>query len=114
MRRKRKQEEETRRLVGEGRVEKEGKKRECRQEAASRLCRQLPTDLSSGTCRSGAMPFYAFLSSSRRFVEGENYCRRCFIPELHPHLPRLLKLLTDFYDAMPSGGNGTSSFNIGQ
>ena len=68
-----------------------GGKRKCRREAAAGCCRQLPTDLSSGTCRSRAMSFYAFLfPSRRRFAESKNYCRLSFVratrssPPLHP------------------------------
>lgn len=49
--------------------------------AAAGCARQLPTDLSSGTCRSGAMSFYAFLFSSRPvFAERKHYCRPLAAP----------------------------------
>lgn len=69
-----------------------GGKRKCRREAAAGCCRQLPTDLSSGTCRSRAMSFYAFLfPSRRRFAESKNYCRLSFVRAIRSLPPPSLR-----------------------
>lgn len=74
-----------------------GGKRKCRREAAAGCCRQLPTDLSSGTCRSRAMSFYAFLfPSRRRFAESKNYCRLSFV-RAHALFPTPSKNALSFF-----------------
>ena len=78
-RRERKKHQDTRTHTYRCRYRRTGKKEEeegekAQVQARGRLqpagCarRQLPTDLSSGTCRSGAMSFYAFLFPTRRAV----------------------------------------------